>query len=102
MTLHFKERATERCPNIDAIKMQHAVETYCKTGQHEAIDFIIETRDGVQVLRYNQGDVVTYPVVNVIFRDIITIYTQEFVKSLKKRAKFKRKIRSRKYWKGKT
>lgn len=102
MTLHMKERATERCPNIDQIQMQHAVETYIKTGYPAEIDFVIETRDGVQILRHNQGDLVTYPVVEISSRDILTVYTQEHVNSLKARTKFKRKLRSRKYWKGKT
>ena len=80
--MHMKDRATERCPNIDVVRMQHAIETHIKIGYHEDVDFIIETRDGVEVLRHNQGDVVTYPVVNISFRDIITIYTQEFFKIL--------------------
>lgn len=98
----MKERAIERCPNIDVLTMQQAVETYIKTGYHEAIDFVIETNNGIQVLRHNQGDIVTYPVVDIPSRDILTIYTQAYVQSLKRRTKFKRKLRSCKFWKGKT
>lgn len=103
MTLHMKVRATERCPNIDQLRMQHAVETHIKTGYHDEIDYVMNTSTGLEILRHNQGEIVTYPVIDRTSRDIITIYTQKYVTSLKRRDKFKKKIlRSRKNWKGKT
>lgn len=92
---HFLDRLAERAPEINHDRAIADIKEWkARDRNHSSFDLVGTSAKGSMIYRYVQGGNVTYLVLDARYDNFCTVYTQEFVRAMRKAAKRRKKRRS--------